>query len=558
MEWWFRKRAGDLERELASHLELEEEEQRKDGLSADEARYAARRAFGNATLVREQTRETWGWAALERFGQDVRCALRQLRRAPGFACATILIMALGIGANAALFTVVRCVLLKPLPFQDPDRLVVIQEDGDKNYPVFGVAAGIHAEWDRRNRSFSSLALRSGAQFNLSSDGGELPELLSGALVSANFLPTLGVEPAAGRNFTADEDQPGGNRAVLLSWSLWQRRFGGSQGIVNQTVRLNRQVYTVVGVMPRDFAFPDATTQIWMPARSYFTAREMTPLDMHNFVSIGRLRPGVSVGQGQADLSAISLEVHNAHRDNPFIAPAAKLKPLIEAMVGDIRKPLYVLFAATGCLLLIACLNVANLLVARVAARHKEMVIRAALGAGRLRLLRERLTESLLLVSAGGVLGVALAYGAVQWLVRTRPDLRRVEAIHLDGAAVAFTLGLIALCVLITGAIAATGATGSRLYSALRDAGRGSSTGHGRTRLRRALLAVEVGVTVVLLVGAGLLMKSYARLRSSDPGCVTKNVLAMRLRLGGRQLRQSRTASESVRRAAGKGCARSPA
>lgn len=532
MKWWLRNRAEDLDRELASDLALEEEEQREGGLSAEEARYAARRAFGNVAMIGEQAREAWGWGPLERFGQDVRYALRQLRRAPGFACAAILIMALGIGANVALFTVVRCVLLKPLPYQDPDRLAEIREDGGTDFPVYAVAAGIYAEWAGRNRSFSSLALRGGAQFNLSSDGGELPELLSGALVTANFLPTLGVGPALGRNFTTDEDQPGGSRAVLISWSLWQRRFGGDLGIVNQTLRLNRQAYTVVGVMPRDFVFLDSVTQIWMPARNYFSRQDMTPLDLHNFGVIGRLRPGVSLAQGQADLSAISLEVHNAHPGNPFIASAARVKPLLEVVVGDIRTPLYVLLAATGCMLLIACLNVANLLVARAAAQRKELAIRAALGAGRLRLLRERLAESLLLTSAGGVLGVALASGAVQWLVRARPDFRRVEAIHLDGAAVAFTVGLVALCVLLMGVIAAAGATGNRQFTALRETARGSSAGQGRTRLRRALLASEVGLTVVLLFAAGMLMKSYARLRNSDPGCVTENILAMRVRLAG--------------------------
>ncbi|MGP8187653.1 MAG: ABC transporter permease [Terracidiphilus sp.] len=463
---------------------------------------------------------------------DIRIALRQLSRTPGFALMVVGVMALGIGANVALFTVVRSVLLKPLPFQDPDRLTAVYENSSKAFPFNSVAPGMYAEWVRQNRSFSSLAMLGEAEFNLSADSGELPEQLHGVAMTANLLPALGVEPALGRNFTADEDRWAGNRVVLLSWSLWQRRFGGDRGIVGRTIRLNKQPFTVIGVMPKWFACPDAASQLWTPIYDYFPAKYMTAVDMHQFNVVGRLRPGVSQAQGLADLSAITLGVHNAHLNDPFVSPAANIKPLMEDMVGDIRTPLSVLLAATGCVLLIACLNVANLLVARAAVRRKELAIRAALGGGRLRLLRERLTESFLLTATGGVLGVALASGAVQWLVRTRQDFSRVEAIHLDGAAIAFTVGLIALCVLFTGLIASMGTTGAKQFTALKDNSRGSSAGQGRTRLRRALLAAEVGLTVVLLVAAGLLLKSYARLRSNDLGCTTQNVLTMRINLFG--------------------------
>jgi putative ABC transport system permease protein len=449
-------------------------------------------------------------------------------------------MALGIGANVALFTVVRSVLLKPLPYRNQDRLMSVYEHIGGS-PTNVVAPGIYTEWIRANHSFSSLALYTWVGMNLSSHDGGMPEKLNAIACSQNLLPTLGVEPALGRNFTADENRPGANRVALLSWSLWQRRFGGNPGIVNQTILLDKNSYTVIGVMPKGFAFPDASEQVWTPANRYFPVQEMARLGFHEFAAVGRLRPGVNESQAQADLTAITLRVHNAHPDNAFISVGATLIPLLEDTVGDVKKPLYILLAATGCVLLIACLNVANLLVARAAARRKELAIRAALGGSRLRLLGERLTESLLLTATGGAAGVALAYGAIQWLVHIRQNFDRVEAIHIDGTVLAFAVGLVVLCALFTGVIASLGATGGKLFAALQDAGRGSSAGRGRTRLRSTLLAVEVGLTVVLLVAAGLLLKSYARLRASDLGCTTKNVLTMRINLFGH------TYSEPVQR-----------
>jgi putative ABC transport system permease protein len=523
-----------LDEELRFHLEQQIAENIAAGMSAEEARYAALRSFGNPALLREQARATWSWTWLELLWRDVCYGMRSLKRSPGFSSIAILVMALGIGANVAMFTVVRSVLLKPLPFQEPDRLVRVFEHTNEEFSFNIVAGGVYDEWRKQSHSFSDLALLGEAQFNLTGDGGQLPEIVHGTDCTWNLFSTLGVKPALGRDFTAADDQRSANGTVVLSWGLWKRRFGGDPAILNQTIHLNTLNYTVIGVMPPWFVYPDAATQLWTPVYHDKPAQTMSSLQDHEFPVIGRLNPGVTAAQGSAELTVLVRRLHDQHRNLALISTAAAVSPLFEDIVGGVRKPLYVLLAATGCVLLIACLNLANLLVARAAARRKELAIRAALGVGRLRLLRERLMESFLLSAAGGTLGLLLAYGAVQWLVHTRQDMSRVEAIHIDGVVALFTVGLVVLCALFTGLIASGTGRDKELLASLQDSARGSRGGQAHTGLRRSLLAVEVGLTVVLLIAAGLLLKSYARLRSSDMGCDTENVLTMRLDLFGRR------------------------
>src|SRR5580700_3142120 len=286
MKWWqLRKRDVDLERELRSDLDLEEEEQRDRGVSKEEARYAALRAFGNPILIREQTLAIWSWNWLESLGRDLRFSLRTLRRTPGFTVIAILVMALGIGANVALFTVVRGVLLRPLPFDDPDRLVMLYEaglekDGTPGFNV--VAGGMYAEWKNQNRSYSSLALAKDIRVGLSGSGGQLPEKLNSALFSSDMLRTLGVQPALGRDFTEADDNPAASGTVLLSWGLWKRRFGGDPAILNQTIDLDANPYTVIGVMPAWFDFPDPSTQLWTTVYHDKPEDEMTSFSNHMF------------------------------------------------------------------------------------------------------------------------------------------------------------------------------------------------------------------------------------------------------------------------------------
>jgi len=532
------KAGARLDDELQFHLEQQIAENVAAGMNADEARFAALRSFGNPALLRERTRATWCWTWLELFLRDVRIGVRALVRAPGFAALAILVMALGIGANVALFTVVRSVLLNPLPYPGSDRLVALYEHSIAGASLYNVVAGgVFTEWKKQNSSYSDMALVGEAEFNLSGVSGQLPEKVRGVACSWSLLPTLGVQPALGRNFTAADDQHSANATVLMSWSLWKRRFGGDPAILNQTVHLDGQTYTVIGILPAWFAYPDASTQLWTPVYHYKPAEIMKSLGAHQFHAVGRLKPGISAAEGVADLTVISRRLHDQHLDNPFVSKAAMARPLLDDMVGETRRPLYILLAATGCVLLIACLNVANLLVARAAARRKELAIRTALGGGRMRLLRERLMESLLLSAAGGALGLLLAYGAVQWLVSTRREMSRVDAIHIDGAVAAFTVGLVMLCGLFAGMISSLTTKDKQLLLSLQDSARGSSAGRTQTKLRRSLLAVEVGLTVVLLVSAGLLLKSYQRLRTSELGCTTENVLTMNLQLFGSHYRQ---------------------
>jgi len=525
-----------LDAELRYHLDRQTAENIAAGMSAEDARRAALRAFGNPTLLREQSRESWSWNGVESLVRDLRYGLRTLLRTPGFSVIAALVMALGIGACFALFTVVRGVLLKPLPFKNPDQLLMIYEHGsggDLQKPLFGVVSGaMYAEWRKHNHSFSDLALVGYNESNLSGGGEQLPEQLHSVSCTWNLLRTLGVHPALGRDFIASDDQPSASGTVLLSWSLWKRRFGGDPAILHQTIHLDGSPYTVIGVLPAWFAFPGTSTQLWTAVYHDNPPNELTNLGNHSFYVVGRLRDGMTPAQGIADLSLITKHVHDQHLDNPFVGMAANARPLLDDMVGDFKRPLLVLLAAACCVLLIACLNVANLLVARSAARRKELAIRSALGGGWLRLLQERLTEVFLLSSVGGAGGIALAVSALAWFVRVRRDMTRVASISIDSVVVAVAVALVVFCALFCSLISALSVRYTKALAALNETSRSTTSGRTRATLRRTLLAVEMALTVILLIGAALLSRSYQRLRETDMGCVTRNALTMTIDLSG--------------------------
>lgn len=526
-----RSREGErLNAELEFHLEQSIAENRAAGMNAEEARRSALRSFGNPVVLREQSRESWSWNGLESLVWDIRIAARTLLRSPGFTLTATLVMALGIGANIALFTLVRSVLLRPLPFAQPGQLVgIFEADSSGRYQDRIVSGGCFAAWQEHARSFSGLAIGQQTNYNLAGTGNQLPEVIEGQTASWNILSLLGVQPAVGRFFTAAEDGPGANATVVLSWGLWKRRFGGDPGVVGRDILIDAKAYTVIGILPAGFTWPDAKVQLWTPLYHEKSAALMQMFDAHNFDVVGRLRPGVTMQQAGGELNAIQHEIRRQHPDGP-VNDGVNLRPLADAETYTVKTGLYALFGATVCLLLIACLNIANLLVARSASRSKKAAIRMALGGSRLRLLREQIVESLILSAAGGLLGLLLADGILRWLISTREDIPRADSIHMDGVVILFALATIVSCGLLAGLIPALSARDTRVLTTLQESGRSNSGGRRRARLRQGLLAAEVGLTVVLLIGAGLLLRSYQQLRATNLGFAQHDLLTMEMNL----------------------------
>jgi len=533
------RRQNETERlsdELQFHLEQQIAENMAQGMDPAAARSAALRKFGNPTLLRDQARSTWSWDWLERFGRDVRYGTRTLGRSPGFALIAILVMALGIGATTSLFTIVRAVLLKPLPFRDPDQLVMVYEHFRASVGGDGtnvVSSGDFRDWRAQTHGFEDMAAWRNYGFNLTGEHQELPETVEAVGGSWNLFLVLGIEPALGRTFTAEEDRPNANHVVLLSWSLFQRRFGGDASILGKTVRLDTNAYTVVGVLPRWFTYPNPRAQLWVPYAQTFPATEYDWHDNHQSYVIARLLPGVSAATATQEVSALQYRLHEANASKP-VAEDAVFRPMIDDVVKDIKTPLIVLLCAVGCMLLIACLNVSNLLVARGAARRKEVAVRGALGGSRLSLIREQMAESLLICLAGGTLGLAISVLATRWLASHWQDLPRAESIHVDLGVLAFSIGLIFLTALLAGLLPAISSTGAGVLTALQESSRSIGGSASRATLRKILLTAEIAITVVLLVSAGLLFKSFLHLRTSDLGCVTDHVLTVKYGLPEKQ------------------------
>jgi predicted permease len=530
--WRSKKRDADLERELLSDLECEEEEQRERGLSAKEARFAARRAFGNTTLIREQTRAAWGWGWLEQLLSDLKYGTRTLLRMPQFAMVCVLVMALGIGATTSLFTMVRAVLLRPLPFRDSGNLVMLYEHFRQSKGGDGfnaVAPGDYRDWRSQTHGFAEMAAMRGYGGIVSGVHSELPEVAQSAGGSANLFSLLGVAPAFGRTFTEREDQPSGEPVVLLTWSLFQRRFAGDPSIIGKKIHLDTIPTTVIGVLPSWFTYPDARIQYWMPYAQTFSESDYAIHDGHQSEVVARLKPDVSLAAATQEVSASQYRIHLANASKP-VAEDVWSRPMIDDLVRGVRTQLLVLLCAVGCMLLIACLNVSNLLVARAAARRKEVAIRGSLGGSRFALIRQQMTESLLICVAGGGLGLLLSLASTRWLAANWRNLPRADSVHVDGWVFTFAAGLVVITGLLAGLVPAVLFTGKGLLSALQESSRSASSGASRARLRKTMLTVEIALTVMLLVSAGLLFKSFMRLRLADLGCRIDHVMTMKFGL----------------------------
>jgi len=533
---WFRqlfsrrRRYDELSESIREHINEKIADLMDQGVTREQAERTARREFGNVALIEERSREVWNWNRLDRFAWDFRISCRSLTRSPGFSMIAIAVIALCTGATTSLFTVVRSVLLRPLPFRDPSRLVMVYEhfrDPSMNTHGFNynpVAPADYLDWRSQTNGFQDMAAYRGWHFNLTGEHSDLPEDISAGGGTWNLFPLLGVHAVLGRTFTESEDRPSGDVA-LLTWSLYERRFGGDSAIVGKQIHLDGQPYTVIGVLPKWFTWPDARIQIWIPFASGLPPMILRHHDFHFANVVARLRADVSLTTALSQVEALQYRLHLQNLNSP-VAEDVAYGTLVGALSHNVKKPLTILLCAAICMLLIGCLNVANLMVARSAAKQKEIAIRNALGAQRSRLIREQLMESLLLSTVGGVAGVLLSLAATHWLVRIWRDLPSAQSIHADGMVLTFALALVCVTGLLAGLLPAIPSTNKRAIAALQGSSRKTAGSRARTTLRRTLLSVEIAATVVLLIAAGLLLKSLWLLRATELGCITDNVLTM--------------------------------
>ncbi|HMG76363.1 MAG TPA: ABC transporter permease [Pyrinomonadaceae bacterium] len=461
------------------------------------------------------------------FWQDIRFAVRMLRKNWSVTAIVVVVLALGIGANTAIFSVVNAALLRPLPYADPDRLVRLSEDSPQ-VPQMSISYPNFLDWREQNKVFSGIAAMQFRSLNLT--GVDEPERLAGRGVSAEFFDVLGVKPALGRSFSPAEDRPGVTPVCIISHGLWQRRFGSDAAIVNKQVTLSDTSYTVIGVLPESYVY-GTPTDVFVPIG--LRADEMKARGEHpGIYAIARLKPGVTVETARAELIAMAQRIGDQYG---MKGNSATLTPLREVFVGDIRTTLLILLGAVGFVLAIACANVANLLLARAATRYKEMAIRTALGAGRLRIVRQLLTESVLLAIVGGVLGLLLALWGIDFLRTAGADsLPSNAVIKLDGRVLIFTLAVSLLTGILFGLAPALGSAKTDLHDTLKEGGRSSTAGGRRHWLRSTLVVTEVALSLVLLVGAGLLIKSFLRILDTDPGFKPQNLLTMQLALNAKK------------------------
>lgn len=516
------QRDSELDAEMAAHLELATEENVQQGMPADEARRLAMIRFGGVTQAKEQQREARGLPWLDVLMQDVRFTLRTLGRDRGFTVIAVIILGLGIGANITVFSVVNTILLRPLPFPNPQQLVrILTKNLTGGESSMTYSADATQEFQRLNRSFASVSgyyAFSGPD-NLKLGGGAQPTPVTGLNVAGNFFETLGVEPGLGRLFTAEECLHNSRPVVLLSHAFWKRQYRGNQGIVGQVIDLNKTPVTVIGVLPASFDFgsvfsPGFKVDMYGPV-IYDDIRD----EGNTMALIGRLKPGVSVAQAQAEADLLFPALHFSVKHPEYGGGyTGKLLQLKDYVSGKLRRSLIMLWCAVGMILLIVCVNLSNLLLARGAARSKEFAMRTALGAARGRLVRQLLTESLMLSLAGALFGLGLAFAITAYLAHQGTiALPLLSSVRIDGAALAWTLLVGVAAAVFFGLAPSLRISNSNLQEALKDSGHGSSGGKMHEGLRSMLIVSEIALACVLLVGAGLLLRSFLRILDVDLG-----------------------------------------
>jgi len=518
-----RKREKELEEEVRSHLKLSAQERVERGVDEGEATSAARREFGNVELVKETTRDAWGWGFLDRLAQDLRFGLRMIVKSPGFAAVAILTLALGIGANTALFSVVNAVLLNPLPYPDPDQLVTLAES-KPNFDSGSISFPNFRDWRKDNRTFSMMGISRSYSYSLTGRGEA--EQVDAEFVSSDYLTLLGVKPVIGRLFEEGEDEIGASPIVLIGEGFWNRKFGAARDISGQGLTLDGRTFTIVGVVPASFKLQVGSfraSDVYAPIGQWTNPLLPNRAAGLGFHGVGRLRPSVTIQQARADMKRVTGALTAAYPDADT-GIGATLMPLKEQMVGHVRPLLLVLLAAVGFVLLIACVNVANLLMARSTGRTREFAVRAALGADRARIVRQLLTESTVLALAGGGLGLFLAASGTDVALRNLPSaLPRANEIGLDFRVLLFTMAVSLLCGILFGLVPALRISRPNLQETLKEGGRGS--GGGKHRAQGVFVVAEMALALVLLIAAGLMIRSLSALWSVNPGFDSHNVLS---------------------------------
>jgi len=520
--WRRKKREPELEEEVRSHLEMAARERVERGEAAEEAEHSARREFGNVELVKDVAREMWGWRSLDRLMQDLRFGVRMIAKSRGFTAVAILTLALGIGVNTALFSVVNGVLLNPLPYPEPDQLVTLHES-KPNFDAGSISFLNFRDWRKDNSTFSMMGVSRSYSFNLTGTGEA--EQVRAQFVSTDFLPLLGVKPVIGRLFSEGEDDFGAAPIAIVSAGFWERKFGSAPDVLGKAITLDGRSYSIVGVVPASFHLQVGSfraSEVYVPMDQWnnpLLKSRAAGLGLHG---IGRLKPGAAIQQARADMLRVTGHLAEEYPDaNKGIG--ATLIPLKDQMVGNVRLLLLVLLAAVGFVLLIACVNVANLLLVRSAGRVREFAVRAALGAGRARIVRQLLTESMVLALAGGSLGlIVAAWGTKVALQHLPSGLPRATEVGMDWKVLLFTTGIALLCGILFGLLPALKISRPNLHDALKEGGRGR--GGVKQRARGVFVVAEMAMALVLLIAAGLMIRSLNALWKVNPGFDARNVL----------------------------------
>ncbi|MBO0797714.1 MAG: ABC transporter permease [Blastocatellia bacterium] len=531
-----RRYEREMEEEMRFHLEMQIEQNLDAGMAAEEARYAARRQFGNQTWLKEVSREMWSLNSFEMLRQDLVYGARMLLKNPGFTTVAVLTLALGIGANTAIFSVVHAVLLKTPPYRESDRLVMVWEEASY-IGLFQVtpAPANYADWRAQNQVFEEMAALESRTFNLTSDGE--PKKVSASGVTASLFPLLGANPVVGRGFLPADERPGAGNVAIISHRLWQDRYGADRNIAGRNVLLNDISYTVVGVMPAGFQFLDRDISVWVPIT--FTPEILADRNNHYFRVVARLKPGVTLEQANADVRMMMAQIGRAYPQwTDGGKESGSVDPLRDQLIGDVRRPLMILLIAVGFVLLISCTNVAGLLLARALARSREMAVRAALGAAPSRIARQLLTESLLLAGSGGILGALLAVWSFSFLKQLIPQsLALAVNLKLSLPVLLFTMAASALAGLIFGTAPALQAARVDFNEELKPSGGRIDAGIIHNRLRNLFVISEIALALILLTGAGLMIQTLYKLNRQFSALNPEKVLTLRTDLTGQKYRE---------------------